>query len=322
MVLRRRQRPSVPDDVPMSLASALVRTARPKQWVKNVLVFAAPGAAGVLSHGDALWRTIVAFVAFSLAASGTYFVNDALDAEADRNHPEKRRRPVAAGALGVRPAMAVGAAAMVLCLAVALIAGLGRLALVLVIYLIVTGAYSVWLKHQPIFDIAAVASGFVLRAIAGGVAADVPLSNWFLIVASSGSLLMVSGKRHAESVTLGEHAGEHRATLTAYSLSFLRYVRSVSSGVAMTAYFLWAFERAGTPTCATLSASCPKVATGHGALWFELSVIPFALGILRYSLLLDAGQGGAPEEVVFSDRTLQLLGLVLVVMFAVGLYLD
>ena len=306
----------------MSTAEAIARTARPRQWIKNVLVFAAPAAAGVLTHAAPLSRTIVAFIAFCFAASGTYFVNDALDAEADRHHPEKRRRPIAAGALGARLAVVIGLGAMVVSLLIPLAAGLDQLAGVVAIYLGVQAAYMFWLKYQPILDIAAVAAGFVLRAIAGGVAAEVPLSNWFLIVASSGSLLMVSGKRHAESLTLGEHGGEHRATLAAYSVPFLRYVRSVSSAVAMTAYFLWAFERAGTPTCVTLTAACPKVATGHGAIWFELSVIPFALAIMRYALLLDAGDGGAPEDVVLRDRTLQVFGLILIALFAIGLYLD
>jgi decaprenyl-phosphate phosphoribosyltransferase len=322
VAVRRKPVPAAPDDAPMSLTAAIVRTTRPRQWLKNVLVFAAPGAAGVLTHRTVLLDTTVAFVTFCLAASGTYFVNDALDVDADRVHPDKRLRPIAAGALAIRPAIGIGVGFMAAAVGLALLAGLGELALVLVIYLGVTVAYTLWLKHQPILDIAAVASGFVLRAIAGGVAASVPLSNWFLIVASSGSMLMVSGKRHAESVMLGDEGGEHRATLAAYSLPFLRYVRSVSSSVAMTAYFLWAFERAGTPTCPTLSAACPRVATGHGALWFQLSVIPFALGILRYALLLDAGQGGAPEEVVLGDRSLQVFGLVLVAMFAVGLYFD
>jgi decaprenyl-phosphate phosphoribosyltransferase len=305
----------------MSLAAAVVRTARPRQWVKNVLVLAAPGAAGVLTHGQALGRSLLAFALFCLASSGTYFVNDAADADADRLHPTKRNRPIAAGALGVGPAVAIGLVAMVASIVIAVAAGRSKLAVVIAVYIGVTLAYSVWLKHQPIFDIAAVAAGFVLRAIAGGVAAGVPLSNWFLIVASSGSMLMVTGKRHAEHVELGDSRGEHRATLAAYSLPFLRFVRSVSSSVAMTAYFLWAFEKAGSAT-ALVALQSHTQHSAHGALWFELSVIPFALAILRYVLLLDAGQGGAPEEIVLGDRTLQILGVALVAMFGIGIYVS
>ena len=149
------------------------------------------------------------------------------------------------------------------------------------------------------------ASGFVLRAISGGIAAHVAISDWFLIVASFGSLFMVAGKRHAEHVDLREGRGAHRATLEEYSLGFLSYVRSVSSGVAIAAYCLWAFEKA-------------KLA-GDPVL-FQLSIIPFVMAILRYALLLDAGRGGAPEEIVIGDRTLQVLGLVWVALFAAGVY--
>jgi decaprenyl-phosphate phosphoribosyltransferase len=321
MLRRRPPEDGTAPSAPVPLAVAILRTARPRQWIKNVLVLAAPGAAGVLTHGTALGRTLLAFALFCLASSGTYFVNDALDAEADRQHPTKRYRPVASGALGSSQAIAIGAVAMAASIGIALAVGRSKLAIVIGVYLAVTVAYSVWLKHEPILDIAAVAAGFVLRAIAGGVATGVPLSDWFLIVASSGSLLMVTGKRHAEHLALGESRGEHRATLSEYSLPFLRYVRSVSSSVAMTAYFLWAFEKAGSASGLVALESHTKPVT-HGGLWFELSVVPFALGILRYVLLLDAGQGEAPEEVVLGDRTLQILGAALVAMFAAGLYLK
>jgi decaprenyl-phosphate phosphoribosyltransferase len=158
---------------------------------------------------------------------------------------------------------------------------------------------------MAIVDLAAVASGFVLRAISGGIAAHVAISDWFLIVASFGSLFMVAGKRHAEHLDLREGRSAHRATLEEYSLGFLSYVRAVSSGVTIAAYCLWAFEKA-------------KLA-GDPVL-FQLSIIPFVMAILRYALLLDAGRGGAPEEIVIGDRALQVLGLVWVALFAAGVY--
>ena len=111
-------------------------------------------------------------------------------------------------------------------------------------YVLVTLSYTMWLKHEPVIDLAAVAAGFVFRAIAGGVATGVPLSDWFLIVAGAGSLFIVTGKRHAEQVELGSDSLEHRRTLGEYSTAFLGYVRAVSSGVMITAYCLWAFENA------------------------------------------------------------------------------
>jgi decaprenyl-phosphate phosphoribosyltransferase len=283
---------------------ALLRLARPKQWLKNVLVIAAPGAAGVLTEAMPAFRTAIAFVCFCLAASGTYFLNDAIDVEADRLHPTKRTRPVAAGEVAVNTAIAggIGLAAAALLLSFA-----ARWQLVLVIggYLALTFAYSVWLKHEPVLDLAAVACGFVLRAIAGGIAVGVSISPWFLIVAGAGSLFMVTGKRSAELRALGSDAGTRRS-LDGYTESFLGYVRAVASSVAILAYCLWAFEKSalvGTPA------------------WFQLSIIPFALGILRYALLLDQDDGdGAPEELVLSDRVLLAIGAVWVLLFAVAVH--
>ena len=288
-----------------SLARSLLRTARPKQWVKNVLVFAAPGAAGVLTEPVQLGRTLIAFAAFCLAASGTYFLNDAMDADADRQHPKKRYRPVAAGLISTAQAKVTAVVLIVLGLAVAAPLNGGRLVGVVAAYVVVTVSYTLWLKHEPVLDLGCVAAGFGLRAIAGAYATDVPLSNFFLIVVGAGSLFIVAGKRHAELNELGEASSGHRQTLGAYSDSFLNYVRAVTSGVAITGYALWAFERA---------------AQVGNTLWFRLSIVPFVLAILRYALTVEQGGGGAPEEVVLRDRMLQLLGVVWLACFAIGVH--
>jgi decaprenyl-phosphate phosphoribosyltransferase len=289
--------------VPRGLA-AYIRLARPKQWLKNVLVVAAPGAAGVLTTADGITNTAIAFVCFCLAASGTYYINDALDVDADRRHPKKRHRPIAAGAIS--PNAAIGAGIALLVAAVALsFAARWQLALVIGGYLALTVAYSLWLKNEAVVDLAAIAAGFVLRTIAGGVAVGVAISPWFLIVAASGSLFMVTGKRHAELLELGDDAGEHRRALDVYSHAYLGYVRAVASSVAILAYCLWAFER-----------SAPV----GDPIWFELSIIPFVLAILRYALLLEQGKGGAPEELVLSDRTLQVIGVAWATLFAIAIH--
>jgi decaprenyl-phosphate phosphoribosyltransferase len=287
---------------PPNLALAFVRLARPKQWVKNVLVIAAPGAAGVLGDPTALWRTFIAFACFCLAASGTYYINDALDVEADRRHPTKRFRPVAAGIIS--PSSAIGGGAILIAAAIAFsFAARWQLALVVGGYLVLTLMYSLWLKHEAVLDLACVAAGFVLRTVAGGVAIPVHISPWFLIVAGSGSFFMVTGKRHAELSELGDDAVGHRRALEIYSLSFLSYVRAVASSVTVLAYCLWAFEKSsevGNP------------------VWFQLSIVPFVLGILRYALLIEQGGGGAPEELVLSDRVLLVLGGMWAVLFAIA----
>jgi decaprenyl-phosphate phosphoribosyltransferase len=284
---------------------ALLRLARPKQWLKNVLVLAAPAAAGVLTEATPLFRTAIAFVCFCLAASATYFVNDAIDVEADRMHPTKRTRPVASGEVSVTTAMAVGIGLAVASILLSF-AARWQLSLVIGGYLALTFAYTVWLKHEPVLDLAAVASGFVLRAIAGGIAVGVSISPWFLIVAGAGSLFMVTGKRSAELRSLGTDATTHRRSLAGYSESFLGYVRAVASSVAILAYCLWAFEKSaavGSPT------------------WFQLSIIPFAVGILRYGLLLDQDEGdGAPEELVLSDRVLLAIGAIWALCFVVAVH--
>ncbi len=289
---------------------ALLRTARPRQWVKNILVFAAPGAAGVLSHGNDALRATATFGVFCLAASGTYLLNDAIDAASDRHHPIKRERPVAAGEIPVPVAGWTGVAVMAIAIGLAWWLAGGRLALVIALYLTVSTAYSLRLKHEPVIDLACVSSGFVLRAIAGGIATHVFLSDWFVIVTSFGALLVVAGKRSAEHTDLGEGRSAHRPALSAYPAAFLRTVRLIAASVTLTAYCLWAFERSATVTRSHHSHP----------IWFELSIVPVVLAVLHLELRFEGGQGGAPEDLALGDRMLQLLGLAWVVLFAIGVY--
>jgi len=277
--------------------------ARPKQWVKNVLVFAAPGAAGIeLSH---LGPAFAAFGCFCLAASGTYFLNDAADVEADRLHPTKKNRPIAAGEIPLNLARFFGVAAILSSVGLAALVR-WQLAVVIGGYVAMTTVYSLWMKHVAILDVVGVASGFVLRAIAGAVAVDVPISDWFFIVASFGSLFMVVGKRRAEAVEMGDEAASFRPTLGVYPPSYLAHLQTIATSVVLVGYCLWAFEKA-----AATDASVP---------WFQISIIPFSLAILRYSLLVDTGHGGAPEEVVLGDKTLIVVGALWAAAFAVGVY--
>ena len=271
------------------LFGALVRALRPKQWLKNVLVFAAPVAAGVIREGDILNETLAAFAAFCLISSGTYLLNDAMDVEADRLHPTKRHRPIASGSLPLGVAYPLAAVLIGGALALGFLTA-RNLGITLLAYLALTIAYSLRLKQVPILDIIAVAAGFVLRAVAGGAATGVPISEWFFIVASFGALFMVSGKRESEQAELGIDAAGVRATLGVYSGGFLAYLRSVSSGVVLVSYCLWAFSSAD---------ETPDV-----GVWYQLSILPFAVAILRYALLIDQGKGAEPENLVLSDRVL------------------
>jgi len=292
---------------PMSLAMGLLRTARPVQWSKNVLVFAAPGAAGVLDNGEALGDALVAFVAFCFAASGTYFLNDARDRDADRQHPKKCRRPIAAGVVPLGLGYVMGFGLIIAGVAVGFIPH-WQLAVTVLAYVILTTSYSFWLKHVPVVDLVAIAAGFVLRAIGGATATGVPISNWFFIVASFGSLFIVAGKRGGEAGELADDAAAIRSTLGVYSTSYFAYLRSVSSGVVLVAYCLWSFEKA-------------ELAGASGFPWYQLSIVPFAVAVLRYAMLLDLGQGSTPEEIALHDRPFQITIACWLVIFGCGIYL-
>ncbi len=290
--------PSVEDP---GLLRSLVRAVRPRQWVKNVLVLAAPLAAGRLGSADTWASVAVAFVVFCLAAAGVYLVNDVRDVEEDRRHPTKRFRPIAAGHLPVPVALAAGAVLLVAGPLVALAGDTGDLWVVVVVYEAVQLAYCLWLKHQPVIDLAVVSSGFLLRAIAGGVACALPLSQWFLLVAAFGSLFMVAGKRYSEKRLHGStDLGTTRRSLDEYSEPYLRFVWAMAAALVVMSYALWAFqlgERAATQLPA-------------------ISIAPFVIGVLRYAVDIDRGDAGAPEDIVLGDRVLQVVGAIWLLTFA------
>lgn len=287
----------------MSVATGLIRAARPRQWVKNVLVLAAPIAAGVIAQPDVLAACAVAFGSFSLAASGVYLVNDARDVDADRAHPTKRRRPIAAGVVGVGAAYTVAVVLLAAALGLSLLASPLLLA-VIAVYEAVQLAYCLGLKHQPVLDICIVASGFLLRGIAGGVAVGIELSQWFLLVAAFGSLFMVSGKRYAELRLVEGTGTEIRRSLLGYTPSYLRFVWTLSATAVVLAYSLWAFE---------------LKANGNGT-WAMISVVPFTVAVLRYAVDVDGGLAGEPEDIALADRVLQLLAGAWLVSVAISVY--
>ncbi len=284
---------------------ALLRSCRPRQWAKNVLVFAAPGAAEVLDEREALIKTIVAFVAFCLASSAVYVANDLADLDADRHHPVKRHRPLASGALPVSIARMAVVVLVPGSLVAALLTGEWRFAVVVAMYLVVSFLYSAWLKHVAILDLVLVASGFLLRAVGGALAVDVPVSEWFLIVFSFGSLIVVTGKRFSELLEFGERAGDVRPSLDGYTLPFLRMVLGMAAAATSVAYCTFAFQKAA-------------MAAPGGAVWYQLSAIPVVTAILRYALVIEQGHGGAPEDVFLYDRMLQGLMICFLVLFGVG----
>ncbi|MGU3502720.1 decaprenyl-phosphate phosphoribosyltransferase [Mycobacterium sp. C31M] len=285
---------------PKNLASGIVKALRPRQWVKNVLVFAAPVAAlgddsfVVEDYREVFIKVLLAFVVFSLAASSVYLVNDAQDVEADRAHPTKRFRPIAAGvvpeSLAYGLAVVLGVAALGISWLVS-----PNLAVVIGVYIVIQLGYCFGLKHQPVIDICIVSSGFLIRAIAGGVAAGIQLSQWFLLVMAFGSLFMAAGKRYAE-LQLAERTGAKiRKSLESYTSGYLRFVWTLAATAVVLCYALFAFER-----------------DGGSASWWAVSIIPFTIAILRYAVDIDGGHAGEPEEIALGDRVLQVLALALI----------
>ncbi len=301
-----------------SLAAGLLREARPKQWAKNVLVFVAPAAAGVLDPSESLYYlriTFLGFVAFCMVSSATYMLNDILDVESDRQHPTKRHRPIAAGVVPIPVAIVSAAVLFVVGVAIALFnKGFGSdpnwaLAGIVAGYAVLTTTYSFWLKRVVVLDLVILSAGFILRLLGGAFAAGVDVSDWFLVISLFGSLFIAAAKRHAESVELGEKASSLRATLGEYSPEYLGFVRTVAAAGTVISYCLWAVE----------AGSAAEVTTVHTP-WAQLSIIPFLIAILRYALLVDQGRGSAPEDVILHDRQMQLMGILLVVCIAIGVY--
>ncbi len=265
---------------------------RPRQWVKNLLVVAAPLAAGALNDSDVVRSTVLAFLSFCAASSAVYLVNDSADRESDRLHPTKQRRAIAAGEVSVPVAVTVAALLAALSLTLAALTD-RSLVLLMLTYLALQLGYALWLKHEPVLDIGIVATGFLMRAVAGGLAASLPLSQWFLLVSSFGSLFIVAGKRYSELHTLGSEAGTRRS-LVRYTDTYLRFVWSTAASATLMSYSLWAFEQSP-------SATVP---------WHTISIAPFLLGLLRYAVDVDAGTAAEPEDIIWRDRMLQALGVI------------
>jgi decaprenyl-phosphate phosphoribosyltransferase len=281
-----------------ALAGGLLRTARPRQWMKNGLVLAAPFAAARLLTLAEAARLAVVLVLFTGCAAAVYLINDARDVEADRAHPVKRHRPVAAGQVPVGTAYVAGGVLAVLAPAVAALACNTDTALLLAGYVLMQLAYCVWLKHVLVVDLVIVTTGFLMRAMAGGVALDIDLSRWFLVTSGFGALFMVAAKRYSELMLMSGQEGDvgaSRALLGSYTTGYLRFVWQLAASVAVLAYCLWAMETGAAP---------------RGWLpWRQLSMIPFILSVLRYAVFADAGSAGAPEDVVLRDRALVVIAM-------------
>jgi 4-hydroxybenzoate polyprenyltransferase len=268
----------------------LVESLRPRQWTKNLLVFAGLIFSRNLLDPDLLGRVLATFVLFCLLSGGTYLLNDAVDAERDRGHPRKRLRPVASGRVPIRVAVGVGVSLLVLACAGAFALS-PRLGLVAAAYAGLLAAYSCGLKHVVILDALVIASGFVLRALGGVVAIEAEFSHWLLLCTSLLALFLTFGKRRHELVTLEDGAIDHRPILSEYSPQLLDQMVAVVTASTLMAYALYTFA--------------PETQAKLGTTWLPLT-IPFVLyGLFRYLYLLYRRDlGGDPSEHLLTDRAL------------------
>ena len=269
---------------------ALIKTMRPRQWVKNGLVFIPLFFDGKLTDPYSVARTTVAFVLLCLMSSAVYIMNDLKDIDGDRQHPQKRNRPLAAGQLN--PTVATVTA--VLLVVVSLVGGFllsPALGGVLAIYLIIQLAYNFYLKNVVLLDVMVVAAGFILRVAAGVAVIHVErFSPWLYVCTGLLALFVALGKRRQEIMLLGHEAGNHRAILSEYNLELIDWLIGIVTTSAVVAYSLYTFMAEGLP-----------------ANNLMMLTIPFVLyGVFRYLYLIHVRHdGGAPEEIFLTDRPMQ-----------------
>lgn len=305
------------------MLTAFVLSLRPKQWIKNLLLFAGLIFAQRFTDVASVMHAVSGFAVFCVLSGVVYIVNDILDVEQDREHPKKRLRPIAAGRIS--PA-AAGTGAAVLAV-VGLGAGFFLLpplfGLLALIYLVLTCGYSVRLKHVVLLDILVLALGFVLRALGGIVVIDiypanpVEITSYFLLTTLFLALFLASAKRRSELVALGEEAASHRKVLEDYSQEFLDAVVTVAAAGTIFSYALW-----------TTQGQFARAAAEEGVRgdsWLLVLTMPFVLyGIFRYLwLVLRRGEGGAPEAVLLEDiPLLATVALWMLTVVAVLLHLS
>jgi 4-hydroxybenzoate polyprenyltransferase len=284
------------------------RAMRVRQWTKNGVLLAPLVFAKSALAGASLVRALLATIAFSLLASGVYLINDWVDREKDRLHPEKRKRPIAAGHLTLRGAL--GLVALSWGGAAALGAFLGPSFLgVLLGYLALQAAYTWVLKHHVILDVMAIAMGFILRVVAGAAAINVEVSNWLFLCTLLGAVFLGFAKRWAELSVLEEDATSHRANLADYSPAMLDQMMSISAASTIVAYSLYTVSK--------------ETIEHVGSDRLKYTVPCVVYGVFRYLFLVHKrGAGGAPEKVLLGDRALQADIVVFLAIAAWVLYLP
>jgi decaprenyl-phosphate phosphoribosyltransferase len=282
--------------------TAVLTTARPRQWPKNLLVFAAPLAGATLGRDDGLGYALVAAAAFGCASVAVYLANDVADAERDRRHPRKRHRPVAAGDLSKAHAIALSTVSAAAGITAGVVISEPLLTASVGGYLGISFLYSGLLKHIPVLELCFVASGFLLRVLGGAAATHVRPSGWFLLVCSLGAFGVAVAKRYTELTHLGPAAIAHRPAMRRYRAGALRLAQLAAGTAMVGCYLAWA---AGQP---------PRAAPWHLA-----SGLPLAAALIRFGILTGRGTATPVEDLLTRDRPMVACELAWLALFAAGL---
>jgi decaprenyl-phosphate phosphoribosyltransferase len=290
---------------PVRWTRAAVMTTRPRQWPKNLLVFAAPLAGASLGRNDGFGYALLAMFAFGCASAAVYFVNDVADVERDRRHPVKRNRPIAAGDLPEQHAIVLAVLAALFAVGAGVVIREPLLVATASLYLCSSFLYSFRLKHVPYLEMLIVASGFLLRVLGGAAATHVKPSVWFLLVCSLGALGVTVAKRYTELTSLGEAAVKHRPVMRWYRPDLLR-VAQVLIGVGMLAtYLMWALTEKTEPRP-----------------WHLVSAVPLAFALVRFGVLTARRTVRPVEDLITRDAVMLLCEAAWLVLFCVGLYVE
>jgi decaprenyl-phosphate phosphoribosyltransferase len=284
---------------------AVIKTTRPRQWVKNLLVFAAPLAGASLGRNDGIGYALLAMFAFGCASAAVYFVNDVADVERDRRHPVKRNRPIASGALPEQHAVVLAVLAALFAVGAGVVIREPLLVATASAYLCLSFLYSFKLKHVPYLEMLIVASGFVLRVLGGAAATHVRPSGWFLLVCSLGALGVAVAKRYTELTSLGADAVRHRPVMRYYRPGLLRMAQLLIGFGMLATYLMWALSE-----------------KSDVQPWHLASAVPLAAALVRFGVLTARRTVRPVEDLITRDAIMLCCEAAWLILFCVGLYVE
>jgi decaprenyl-phosphate phosphoribosyltransferase len=290
---------------PIRWLRAVIRTTRPRQWSKNLLVFAAPLAGASLGRNDGFGYALLAMFAFGCASAAVYFVNDVADADRDRRHPVKRNRPIASGALPEQHAVVLAVLAAVFAVGAGVAIREPLLVATTSAYLCLSFLYSFRLKHVPYVEMVIVASGFVLRVLGGAAATHVRPSGWFLLVCSLGALGVAVAKRYTELTSLGADAVRHRPVMRYYRPDLLRIAQLLIGFGMLATYLMWALSE-----------------KSDVQPWHLASAVPLAAALVRFGVLTARRTVRPVEDLITRDAIMLCCEAAWLVLFCIGLYVE